>query len=586
MIPTPNDPTAIIKGGAMAAARPDAAPATLKAVLDGLEGRRDLAANRLRDLRSAVTRVAKLLNDAPGHIPLELPMLSAKLAAINPVAAGLTTKTFSNIRSDFLAAVSVSGLKQLRSSGKGALSPSWSRMLAKLPKRRGGIGLSRLARHASRESVEPNQIDDVALDRFITAVRQGSLHRNPNHLHRTIAKIWNEAARQPGLGLRQVTIPSYRPAPKRINWELFPIEFRQSVDDHLAWCSGSDVFNVDARPRPLAAGTLKLRRIQIHAAVTALVNAGIKPAEIKSLADLVSTDSFRLILRQRYNAANGRENSFNPALADTLVQIAREWVKVDAGVFAELKRLAGKMPMPQSGLTDKNKGFLRQFDDPAVLQRLHDLPERLWAEVRRQAPHFRTLAKAQAALAMSILCYMPLRLHNLVSLTFDVHLFLRAEMNAISTLEISAPDVKNKTDMAFDIPHRIAKMLIEYRDRIAPKIIGHRPDRLFVNADGSPKSQATVAWLIRTYARRRAGIVLTSHQFRHLSAKVLLDAEPGSFETVRQLLGHKNLKTTVGAYAGIDSRRAARHHQRLIEQALAARQPRRRLKARRGKAER
>jgi len=38
-------------------------------------------------------------------------------------------------------------------------------------------------------------------------------------------------------------------------------------------------------------------------------------------------------------------------------------------VFAELKRLAGKMPMPQSGLTDKNKGFLRQFDDPAVLQR-------------------------------------------------------------------------------------------------------------------------------------------------------------------------------------------------------------------------
>jgi integrase len=196
------------------------------------------------------------------------------------------------------------------------------------------------------------------------------------------------------------------------------------------------------------------------------------------------------------------------------------------------------------------------------------------------------LAKAQAALALKILCYIPLRLHNLVPLTFDVHLFVRAEANAISSLEVTAPEVKNKTDMAFDIPHRIAKMLIEYRDRIAPKIIGHRPDRLFVNADGSPKSQATVAWLIRTYARRRAGIVLTSHQFRHLSAKVLLDAEPGSFETVRQLLGHKSLKTTVGAYAGIDSRRAARHHQRLIEQALATRLLRRRLKAKPVNAER
>lgn len=112
------------------------------------------------------------------------------------------------------------------------------------------------------------------------------------------------------------------------------------------------------------------------------------------------------------------------------------------------------------------------------------------------------------------------------------------------------------------------------------KIIGHRPERLFVNADGSAKSQATIAWLIANYLKRRAGIVLTPHQFRHLSAKVLLDAEPGSFETVKQLLGHKSIKTTIGAYAGIDSRRAARHHQRLVEQALAAQMPIRRRKRR------
>ena len=35
--------------------------------------------------------------------------------------------------------------------------------------------------------------------------------------------------------------------------------------------------------------------------------------------------------------------------------------------------------------------------------------------------------------------------------------------------------------------------------------------------------------------------MLSPHQFRHLSAKVVLDAEPGNFETVRQLLGHKSL---------------------------------------------
>src|SRR5262245_46944531 len=167
---------------------------------------------------------------------------------------------------------------------------------------------------------------------------------------------------------------------------------------------------------------------------------------------------------------------------------------------------------------------------------------------------------------------MPIRVQNLTSLTFGVHLFVREEPRAISTLEIPAAEMKNKTELAFDIPPQIAKMLSEYRDRIAAKFLGRRPDRLFVNADGSPKRATTVASLIATYARRRAGVILTPHQFRHLSARVLLDAEPGSFETVRQLLGHKNLKTTANFYAGIDSRRAARHHQHLIEKALAEHQ--------------
>jgi integrase len=583
MIPTPTQVTPPKRRGSERRDNPrsplDLAPATLQAVLDAL-AEREFTPNRRRDLRSAVTRVAKLLGDASARITLELPVLGARLAAISPIAVGLTPKSFSNIRSDLLAAVDASGLRPARSPAK-ALSPAWSELLAKLPKRREGIGLSRLARYASAQGITPQQVDDAGLAGFITAVREGSFHRQPNVLHRRTAQIWNEAAGRPGLQLRKVTVPSFRPAPKRIEWELLSDEFRRSVDDHLAWCSGSDVFAVDGRPRRLATRTLELRRGQIHAAVTALVAAGVEPSAstIKSLADFVTPAALKLILLQRYDAANGRANAYNRDLAEALVQIAREWVKVDTAVLAELKKLAARVPMPPAGLTDKNKRFLRQFDDPAVLQRLHQLPGLLWAEVRRQErPNFRTLAKAQVALALSILSYMPLRLQNLAALTFDVHLFVQAGPHAISSLEIPAAEVKNKSELAFDIPRHIVKMLIEYRDRIAPQIIGHRPERLFVNADGSPKSPSTVAWLIVNYAKRRAGIILTAHQFRHLCAKILLDAEPGSFETVKQALGHQNLKTTVGAYAGVDSRRAARHHQHLIEQTLAAGKLRHRAK--------
>jgi integrase len=114
-------------------------------------------------------------------------------------------------------------------------------------------------------------------------------------------------------------------------------------------------------------------------------------------------------------------------------------------------------------------------------------------------------------------------------------------------------------------------------ERIAPSVIGHRPKRVFVNADGTPKNQSMVAVLITSYARKRAGIILTPHQFRHLGAKIILDANPGAFPTVQHLLGHKSLKSTM-IYAGINKRRAARHHYALIELAIAEQTPQRKRK--------
>lgn len=519
------------------AARPET---TFTHLLEALETHRGLSATRLRDLRSAVKRVAALLGEDPSSILLDLPAISTRLAAVNPVAAGLTPKSFANIRSDFLAALKASGFKPVGRNLKTPLSPAWTALMATLAEKRAHIGLSRLARFASANGIAPEAINDSAVEEFIAAIRQGSLHRKPNNLHRTVTLIWNEVAGLPGVRLQPVTVPSFRGPAKRIDWDLLPASFRKDMEAYLSWCGGSDPFDADARTRALAPRTLRLRRDQIQAAATALTESEIKPATITSLASLVSPDALKRILRQRLAGQGDRENSFNRDLGEALVQIAREWVKVDVAVQTELKRLVGKMPMPASGLTDKNKRFLRQFDDPVALQRLFYLPERLWAEVKREGnPNFRTLAKAQTALAVALLSYMPLRAQNLAALTFDTHLFLRDGARATSTLELGADEVKNRRELAFDIPLPIAKMLIEYRDRIAPKIIGHRPQRLFVNADGTAKSQATVAWLITTYLKRRAGIVLTPHQFRHLSARILLDAEPGSFETVKQLLGHK-----------------------------------------------
>jgi hypothetical protein len=88
---------------------------------------------------------------------------------------------------------------------------------------------------------------------FMESIREGSLHRKPNDLHRQTAVIWNEVAREfPELGLRPVSVPSFRPLPRRVDWALLTESFRQDVEDCLAWSACTDPFAADARSRPLA----------------------------------------------------------------------------------------------------------------------------------------------------------------------------------------------------------------------------------------------------------------------------------------------------------------------------------------------
>jgi hypothetical protein len=241
-----------------------ATPATLADLLDALERDGKLTGTRQRDLVSAVRRVAALFGDVPAAIPFEIPLISARLAAVNPIAVGISGKRLANVRSDFLAAVKASGLGpvKLKSGSKPALSPAWLELFAQLSGRRAHIGLSRLARFASARGIAPQQMNDEVINELITAVREGSLCPRPTVLHRNLTKIWNEAARDPALELRPVTVPSYRQR-KRVDWGLLPHSFREDRDAHLSWCSISDPFAREARLRRLAPRSIQLRRDQI-----------------------------------------------------------------------------------------------------------------------------------------------------------------------------------------------------------------------------------------------------------------------------------------------------------------------------------
>jgi hypothetical protein len=148
----------------------------------------------------------------------------------------MSVKTLQNLRSAFLAAIDASGLMAPRRLAK-ALNADWVKPLSTLDKR-ARIGLARLARYASALGIAPKQIDDSVVVDLMTEVRDSSLHRNPNRLHRTIAQVWNEVALRSGGKLQTITVPSFRRPPRRIEWSVLSEEFRSDVENHLNWCAG------------------------------------------------------------------------------------------------------------------------------------------------------------------------------------------------------------------------------------------------------------------------------------------------------------------------------------------------------------
>ena len=49
------------------------------------------------------------------------------------------------------------------------------------------------------------------------------------------------------------------------------------------------------------------------------------------------------------------------------------------------------------------------------------------------------------------------------------------------------------------------------------------------------------------------------HLFRHIAAKLYLDANPGSYEVMRRVLGHRSIETTTAFYTGLETAAAVRH---------------------------
>ena len=260
-------------------------------------------------------------------------------------------------------------------------------------------------------------------------------------------------------------------------------------------------------------------------------------------------------------------------LADFLPTLAAR-LDMPEDVISKLRRMKKKLKVSQHGMTARNREALRAFDDEAAVEALLRLPQRILREVRASGRRVTENAKMiQTALAIELLLNAPVRIQNLASIDLDRHLLeVGGRGNRAVHLRFPAAEVKNANDLEFPLMKEAVELLGIYIADWRPlltagpsgSLVPRQTDPVSRKGTGTLSSQ--IKELVYAYTR----LDMPAHRFRHAVGKIFLDRNPGQYEVVRQLLGHKDIKTTIAFYAGAESATAARHYARTILQIRAA----------------
>ena len=233
-------------------------------------------------------------------------------------------------------------------------------------------------------------------------------------------------------------------------------------------------------------------------------------------------------------------------------------------IVAQQKNLKQR---PQGGLTKKNKQRLRALMQSLPRAMLLHLPGELMKRANAaEGKPVKAALLAMYAVALEILLICPLRRGNVVGLRLDVHLHRPdPRKSRITHIFLPAAEVKNDEDIEWPIPPESARLIETYIRRYRPHLAtGSTPFLFPGNRQDRPRcAQGIATWLSKAISRE-IGIDFNVHLARHFAAWNFLRQNPGHYEAVRQILGHKNIQMTMDYYVGLDVDAAARRFDAVV----------------------
>lgn len=542
-------------------------------VIAQLQDAEELSPTRRRDLISGLRRVANALGRAPQDVPADPKWLQPRIAKVMPAALNLTRKTWTNAVSDAKSAMKQMGLVVRHQNRIEDLAPHW-RVLwrAVLDAQDPTLqpALCRFVHFLNRHGVSPEAVSDEHAAAFREALALNEIGKSPETAYRAAVNGWNIARRRlPAWPQQALTLPS-RTNHIALPLAHFPRSFQDELEQYCRRLAQPDLLADEGTTIALADTTIGLYRNRLHRFASVLVHAGVPIETITSLRDLVEPGNAETGLRWLLDRNDGQTSRSIEMMAALLAQTGRDHAKVPAEAQARLDTMATRLrQQAQRGMTKKNRERLRSVDSPAVLRKLLLLPDALNARAAAATWNYRTALMSEDAIAIGLLLQCPLRRKNLAMIDIDRNLHRPGDGRVYLVFE--EREVKNRQRIEFELQPGLAKMIDAHIARRSPLLCPAGTSWLFPKRDGSDHMNLSqFSARVQQRLAREIGITFNVHLFRHLAAKVLLDANPGSYKVVRQLLGHASLSKTLAAYAGFEAGTATRLFADVMDRARTA----------------
>jgi hypothetical protein len=300
------------------------------------------------------------------------------------------------------------------------------------------------------------------------------------------------------------------------------------------------------------------------------VRLGFPLKSLTSLTALLNPDVVEKVL-DGYWQRNGKEPKTGTIdLSWKLLRMARETGCLDHAALKRLDEISATLEQyHREGLTQKNLQLIRQVLSDGVWSEVVSLPNALMQEARAVKDHapIKAAVSAQLAVAIAIETFAPIRLRNLVCIELGQNLNKPGGPNSPYWLVFPHYDVKNRVDLNFQFDDALTGLIDEYIHDFRPALLrGANAPWLFPGEGGQPKMKLFFSKQITERILKATGLRITVHQFRHAAAAIYLKHRPGDYETVRRLLGHRNIWTTIKFYCGLETMEATQQFGKLIRE--------------------